>query len=127
MPADTPVSPPASVLAVARDACRKALAAQDRSSPMFAERLAHDITAAVYPLIRAGGAAAERECLSAAIPPEQFRKMADWFDVDDMFKTTMFPGEWPPGSRGDAVQRNLRRFADLLESGASAPAREDPK
>ena len=59
--------------------------------------------------------AAERERLAAVISPDQFRKLADWFDTDDEFKTTMFPETWPPGSRAPEVQSDLRRFADLLE------------
>jgi hypothetical protein len=61
------------------------------------------------------GIKAERERLGAVISPDQFRKLADWFDTDDEFKTTMFPETWPPGSRAPEVQSDLRRFADLLE------------
>lgn len=105
-----PETAPSSVLSIARSAARQALGEHARGHPMFAERVAHDIAAAVYPVI----AAAERERLAAVIPAADFRKLADWFDTDDLFKETMFPGEWPPGSRGDAWQRNLRRFADLI-------------
>ena len=61
------------------------------------------------------GAAAERERLVAVMGPEQFRKLADWFDTDVEFKEAMFPETWSPGSRKDEVQQDLRRFADLLE------------
>ena len=57
--------------------------------------------------------AVERERLAAVIPAERFRKLADWFDTDDEFKTTMFPEVWP--RRGTDVQDDLRKFADLLE------------
>lgn len=60
------------------------------------------------------GAEAERERLSAVISPAQFRKLAEWFDVDDEFKEAMFPQTWSPGSRKDDVQQDLRKFADLL-------------
>jgi hypothetical protein len=66
---------------------------------------------------RDAAVAAERERLSAVIPPGQFRKLADWFDADDEFKVAMFPETWP--ERKDEVQQDLRRFADLL---AAAPA-----
>jgi hypothetical protein len=62
--------------------------------------------------------AAERERLSAVMSPEQFRKLADWFDTDDEFKEAMFPETWSPGDRKDDVQQDLRKFADLL-GGAS--------
>lgn len=52
--------------------------------------------------------------LAAIISPEQFRQLADWFDTDDEFKTTMFPKIWP--HRGHEVQDDLRKFADLLET-----------
>ncbi len=58
-------------------------------------------------------AAAERERMAALIPPERLRQLADWFDTDDEFKTTMFPTTWR--DRGDEVQKDLRRWADLLD------------
>jgi hypothetical protein len=51
--------------------------------------------------------------LVAIIPPERFRQMADWFDGDDAFKTAMFPETWP--HRNNEVQRDLRKFAEVLE------------
>lgn len=62
-------------------------------------------------------ALAEVERLRAIIPPERLRQLADWFDADDEFKTTMFPGTWP--HRASEVQDDLRRWADLLEAGGS--------
>lgn len=59
--------------------------------------------------------AAERQRLTAVISPAQFRKLADWFDTDDEFKSTMFPETWPPGSRKNEVQQDLRRFASVLD------------
>lgn len=61
-----------------------------------------------------GIAAAERERLAAVISPALFRRLADWFDADDEFKEAMFPQTWSPGSRPDEVQKDLRRFAELL-------------
>ncbi len=63
--------------------------------------------------IRDAAAAAERERLAALIPPERLRQLADWFDTDDEFKTTMFPAMWP--HRGSEVQKDLRQWADLLD------------
>ncbi len=51
--------------------------------------------------------------MAALIPPERLRQLADWFDTDDEFKTTMFPTTWR--DRGDEVQKDLRRWADLLD------------
>ena len=53
--------------------------------------------------------------MTAVIPPAYFRMLADWFDTDDEFKEAMFPETWSPGARQDDVQRDLRRFADLLD------------
>lgn len=64
---------------------------------------------AVTPLI----AGTERERIAAAITPRQLRKLADWFDDDDEFKTTMFPETWP--ERAHEVQDDLRAWATLLE------------
>jgi hypothetical protein len=64
-------------------------------------------------------AAAERERLSAAIPPERFRLIADWFDTDDEFKAAMFPETWT--ERGHETQDDLRKFASLLDGKESQP------
>jgi hypothetical protein len=61
-------------------------------------------------LLRA--AADERERIAGVIEPGHLRKLADWFDTDDWFKTTMFPETWP--ERADEVQQDLRAWADLL-------------
>lgn len=76
---------------------------------------------------RAEAAEARLAALAAAIPPERFRKMADWFDTDDEFKMTMFPGTWPPGSRLPEVQGDLRKFASLLEGGTEGQDRGEEK
>jgi len=62
----------------------------------------------------------ERKRLSEVISPAQFRTLAAWFDDDDAYKMMMyskepdkFPETWK--SRGNEVQQDLRRFADLLE------------
>ena len=47
--------------------------------------------------------------MTAVIPPAYFRMLAAWFDTDDELK------EASPGARQDDVQRDLRRFADLLD------------
>lgn len=70
---------------------------------------------AVRPGITAGAQEAERQRLAAVIPPERFRLLADWFDIDDRLKAEKFPGL----DRGDDVQADLRRFADLLDDPAS--------
>jgi hypothetical protein len=70
---------------------------------------------AAAPLMAAG----ERARLAAVIPAARFRKLADWFDTDDEFKTTMFPETWP--RRGHEVQGDLRKFADSLDEGVSEP------
>lgn len=50
----TPITPiPPAILSIARTAARKALLTRNRSNPMFAENLAHDIASAIDPLIRA--------------------------------------------------------------------------
>ena len=54
--------------------------------------------------------------LAAEMEPH-LRQLADWFDVDDEFKTTMFPATWP--QRGNEVQTDLRRWADLLRERAA--------
>ena len=69
---------------------------------------------------RADAAEAKLAALAAVIPPEQFRSMADWFDTDDEFKESQFPGTWPPGTRGHEVQDDLRKFADLLDGKEAA-------
>lgn len=48
----------------------------------------------------------ERARLAAVIPPERFRDLADWFDLDDARKGTTGEHE---------VQDDLRKFAGLLE------------
>jgi hypothetical protein len=68
--------------------------------------------------IGAAVAAAERERLAAVIQPDQFRMLADWFDTDDEFKITMFPGTWQ--KRGTETQDDLRKFAALLEEPGNA-------
>ena len=65
------------------------------------------------------GGADVRAKFAAVMSPDQLRLLADWFDTDDEFKETMFPETWSPGSRSDEVQRDLRRFADLLDGGTS--------
>jgi hypothetical protein len=60
------------------------------------------------------GMKAERERLAALIDPGQLDKLADWFDADDEFKMTMFPEKWPPGSRANEVQQDLRSWARAL-------------
>jgi hypothetical protein len=70
---------------------------------------------ALYDMAMASGARDERQRLAAVISPEQFRKVAEWFDVDDEFKEAMFPETWSPASRKDDVQQDLRKFADLLD------------
>jgi len=57
--------------------------------------------------------AAERGRLAAVMSPAALRLIADWFDADDALKAAQFPTL----DRGqtDEVQRDLRRFADLLE------------
>ncbi|MGO8957227.1 MAG: hypothetical protein ACLQFR_07650 [Streptosporangiaceae bacterium] len=79
------------------------------------------IVKAVTPAIEAD----QRDKLAAVISPDQFRKLADWFDTDDKFKEAMFPETWSPETwspetwnRQDEVQQDLRRFADLLEGSA---------
>lgn len=67
----------------------------------------------------AAARARERQRIAAVISPEQFRKLAEWFDADDEFKEAMFPETWSPGSRQDDVQRDLRKVADLLEGDPS--------
>jgi hypothetical protein len=64
--------------------------------------------------------AAERARLAAVISPEQFRKLAAWFDEDDQVKMWLysdrpdiFPSTWE--ERGTAIQDDLRKFADLLD------------
>ena len=69
--------------------------------------------------VPAGAAEARLAALCAAMPPSRFRDLADWFDTDDEFKSEMFPEQWPPGSRSSEQQDDLRRFADLLETGDS--------
>ncbi len=58
-------------------------------------------------------AAAERERLAAVIPPERFRDLAAWFDTYVAQR----------GGGGSEVQRDLRRFADLLEAATEDTAR----
>lgn len=74
----------------------------------FYEERARLALEAAAPLI----AAAERERIAAVITPARLRLIADWFDADDEFKSTMFPRTWP--SRADDVQRDLRAWADIL-------------
>ena len=66
----------------------------------------------VYGRIAGTVAAAVHERLAAVIPPAQFRSMADWFDTDDEFKSTMFPETWT--IRSHELQDDLRKFAELL-------------
>lgn len=58
----------------------------------------------------------ERQSIREQIPPERLEQLADWFDTDDEFKTTMFPETWP--TRGNEVQQDLRRWAKILRSAA---------
>jgi hypothetical protein len=68
---------------------------------------------------RIEGAADARERLAAVISPDQFRKLADWFDADDQLKMILHSqvSGLPPGwaQRGQEMQDDLRRFAALLE------------
>lgn len=73
------------------------------------------LDSSISELARAERAQGALSRLAAVIPPERFRKLADWFDTDDKFKVTWFPETWP--SRGSETQDDLRKFAALLEHG----------
>lgn len=59
------------------------------------------------------GLAEARSRLTAVLTPAKFRLLADWFDADDALKREQFPTL--DRGQSDDVQRDLRRFADLLE------------
>ena len=71
---------------------------------------------------RAGELTAEvnrLRALAAEIEPDILEQLADWFDADDEFTTTMFPDSWP--QRGDETQSDLRHWARLLRQIAGQP------
>ena len=110
--------PPEAITAAAKDVCAHYWAYHCFGG--LSVRLCHqchepdwDDVRAELAKARAEGAAAERDRIAAVIKPERLRQLADWFDADDEFKTTMFPETWP--TRGREVQDDLRAWADLLE------------